>query len=870
MKFKSILTAIIAMVASHASGITNCIDIVTSATPGTNGTIVIYNVTAPELCQTNALLVCTPPSGSFFPFGTNVVLCTATDACGNSNYCSFNVVVRSEAGPVAYYPMDGAVMDVVGSNQPTNTGGLTFVPGAFGSGVSLGAGGYIEIPDAPPLDNQRFTFEAWVRPDGIGPNNDDLGSIILEKGRNDGVFDYSLSWRADGKFAFNTGHYMTGVDNSSLVISAATFPPGSLHHMAGTYDGASFQLYVDGNLEGQRASSATVEYAGTLPWTIGANPTVFFPFFQRTWVGMIDEVSIWDRSLSGAEVLAHASAIPTSVTGLVYLDEDGNCAQNGPLEIGVPGLLVRLADGFGQVAMTRVDGTYAFKAQAGAYTVNLVHTATIMETCNSGQGVTYNVMVTNGAPATGLNFATKQCCDASVTCVSKISWPCPTSLPPGVNCPHGNYGHTRYLCPCEQFQYAITVCNTCTSPLLPGAIIQLQLGPNVMFCSFPDNPSACNVTPSVPWPGMPDPNNPPCNPACSPNTGQLVQWTLIPALPAGHCCTFFVNVQVANVPLGTILCATPSVSAMCNPGDVPINVSGPPWCDTVLCSHDPNDKAVTPAGCGPFGNVLPGTPLTYRVRFQNLGNAPALRVLVLDQLDPALDPTTLEILSTSHPVTDFKILPGQMIWTFDGINLPAAASDEDGSRGEVDYRIWPKSSAGEGTTVVNSAGIYFDFNLPVLTVTTTNTIRNVPEPNAGFASAVAATNLATYNFTYTGGTADGASFAWDFGTNTSPATSADQNVSGVSFSAEGPTLITLIVTRYGCLATNQMVVWVGPCEGIPTLSLSLSNNQVFVSWNNCGILQVAESITGPWQDVLAQSPYTEDISPWQRFYRTRK
>ena len=73
--------------------ITNCSDIVTNATAGMDGAVVLYNVTATDGCQTNVPLVCTPPSGSFFPCGTNVVLCTATDACGNSNRCSFKVVV---------------------------------------------------------------------------------------------------------------------------------------------------------------------------------------------------------------------------------------------------------------------------------------------------------------------------------------------------------------------------------------------------------------------------------------------------------------------------------------------------------------------------------------------------------------------------------------------------------------------------------------------------------------------------------------------------------------------------------------------------------------------------------------------------------
>ncbi len=44
-------------------------------------------------------LVCTPPSGSVFPKGTNVVNCVATDLAGNQRACSFNVVVFDGQSP---------------------------------------------------------------------------------------------------------------------------------------------------------------------------------------------------------------------------------------------------------------------------------------------------------------------------------------------------------------------------------------------------------------------------------------------------------------------------------------------------------------------------------------------------------------------------------------------------------------------------------------------------------------------------------------------------------------------------------------------------------------------------------------------------
>ena len=39
-------------------------------------------------------VICTPPSGSSFPLGTNVVICTATNICGADATCSFTVLVK--------------------------------------------------------------------------------------------------------------------------------------------------------------------------------------------------------------------------------------------------------------------------------------------------------------------------------------------------------------------------------------------------------------------------------------------------------------------------------------------------------------------------------------------------------------------------------------------------------------------------------------------------------------------------------------------------------------------------------------------------------------------------------------------------------
>jgi hypothetical protein len=67
-------------------------DSCSSVTAPCLGATVSYAVSSGDGCSATTV-VCTPPSGSFFPIGTTPVLCTATDACGNTTSCSFTVTV---------------------------------------------------------------------------------------------------------------------------------------------------------------------------------------------------------------------------------------------------------------------------------------------------------------------------------------------------------------------------------------------------------------------------------------------------------------------------------------------------------------------------------------------------------------------------------------------------------------------------------------------------------------------------------------------------------------------------------------------------------------------------------------------------------
>jgi hypothetical protein len=87
-----------------------------------------------------------------------------------------------------------------------------------------------------------------------------------------------------------------------VIVSSDTFPPGSFYFVAGTYDGSTFRLYVNGVLEGTFSETKTIPYSSET-WEIGsAGPVSRGQGFPRTWNGIIDEVEAFKFALSPSAI----------------------------------------------------------------------------------------------------------------------------------------------------------------------------------------------------------------------------------------------------------------------------------------------------------------------------------------------------------------------------------------------------------------------------------------------------------------------------------------------------------------------------------------------------------------------------------------
>lgn len=166
---------------------------------------------------------------------------------------------------------------------------------------------------------------------------------------------------------------------------------------------------------------------------------------------------------------------------------------------------------------------------------------------------------------------------------------------------------------------------------------------------------------------------------------------------------------------GNSICITANITPTIGDNNITNNTYQD--CYSVINSYDPNIKEVYPINVSPGFNDW----LTYTIHFQNTGNAPAINIRLNDTLDNMLDLETFQVINYSH--YNQTNLKGNVLNVgFPNIQLSDSSSNPIGSIGFIEYRIKPKANWVAPYQIKNTAYIYFDYNSPIVTNTTYNSI----------------------------------------------------------------------------------------------------------------------------------------------------
>jgi hypothetical protein len=228
---------------------------------------------------------------------------------------SYGSAVRA-SGPVAWWRLDErSGSSAYDSSGNGNTLALTghyyqVVPGASpgdarrvatrfgGDAFNDGDGDLGDVFDF--AGNAPFSIETWIRPETLGNQH----QMILTKAEPDGCCT-----NRNGYYLWL--HNASGVglerfrDEAKDTCSTGQSPPmNAWSHLAVTYDGSTTRIYMDGQL------SATCADPRALRDTPAGLTVGYWRGEQSSHHlhGSLDELAIYDRALTGAEITAHIQA----------------------------------------------------------------------------------------------------------------------------------------------------------------------------------------------------------------------------------------------------------------------------------------------------------------------------------------------------------------------------------------------------------------------------------------------------------------------------------------------------------------------------------------------------------------------------------
>lgn len=185
-----------------------------------------------------------------------------------------------------------AALDSVGTAHGSVWGTVTRdAAGALAAdndgGIDLdGTSGYVELSDAPfDFDGVKpFSIAIWVRPDALSD-----ARRLIDKA----YWSLTLTG-ATGKVRFQRKDIAAAADD---LDSVAVLTTGAWHLVTATYDGATMRLYVDDAAPVSMASTRSLPVT-SYRVTVGRQTAAAAAY----WDGRVDELTIWPRAISDAEV----------------------------------------------------------------------------------------------------------------------------------------------------------------------------------------------------------------------------------------------------------------------------------------------------------------------------------------------------------------------------------------------------------------------------------------------------------------------------------------------------------------------------------------------------------------------------------------
>ena len=264
-----------------------------------------------DAVNSSTLLINPPPTAervNITPYNPNSTTSVAgvwnyTAGDGPENGTTWTWFVNNTEGwrdnaLVGYWRLDGEFNDALGISNGTSPDDTSTPRNA--SGIIKGAMDfngttqYINLSNASRLaPSQQVTVSAWVKKLDRGPTR-----VFVSYRNLTGVISsqaYVLSQRSLGGTPVITMDVPSGDTDFFATVPDDTTYLNSWHHFAGTYDNQNVTLYIDGKFANTTSRGGDInDIRGGSVFAGRGMPALFN--------GSMDEIKIWNRSLTAAEI----------------------------------------------------------------------------------------------------------------------------------------------------------------------------------------------------------------------------------------------------------------------------------------------------------------------------------------------------------------------------------------------------------------------------------------------------------------------------------------------------------------------------------------------------------------------------------------
>jgi hypothetical protein len=225
-------------------------------------------------------------------------LTDASDAGDGGSACSDASTLCT--GLVSWWPAEGNANDIIGPNNGTIQGGVTFVAGKIGQAFEFdGTTGDVAIPTSTTLDvTTGQTVAFWIK---VAAWPAQL-TLITEKWDSTGENKHTYI-TPTGNIGFNNVNA-----SAANLVSATALTLNTWHHVAVTYDGTNEDVYIDGSFDASEGAAGAVgNGTGPLSFAHNAPLAAANSTYNTYFAGDLDEIRWYSRALSGAEISLLAS-----------------------------------------------------------------------------------------------------------------------------------------------------------------------------------------------------------------------------------------------------------------------------------------------------------------------------------------------------------------------------------------------------------------------------------------------------------------------------------------------------------------------------------------------------------------------------------